>query len=83
MIAKMDWRCPPSPSSIQGEREVTLKEIVDHQANMNVWTDTNKASTLMEEILQLMLRHLHAVIEGDEVMAQMCKKQYWDMESEL
>lgn len=58
-----------------------LKEIVDHQANMHgLWFIDG---TITEKLLQYALRHLHAVIEGDELMANEYKKFYWDLESEL
>jgi hypothetical protein len=58
-----------------------LKEIVIHQANMEgLWP---MHPTIQEHLLISALRHLHAVIEGDEEMADLYKPEYWYLESEL
>jgi hypothetical protein len=53
-----------------------LKQIISHQANMKSLWLLNP--TITEHILQSALRHLHAVIEGDELMAKEMKKVYWE-----
>ena len=58
-----------------------LQEIVEHQANMKTLWLANP--TITESILMKALRHLHAVIEGDEVIAEFAKKEYWEVETEL
>lgn len=62
--------------------EKYLKKIVDHQANIEGLWPVHKP-TLQEAMLSAALRHLHAVIEGDEYAAMRAKKLYWDLESEL
>lgn len=58
-----------------------LQSIVDYQAELeSLWTDT---ASITEHMLQAALRHLHAVIEGDEEMAELYKPVYWYVESEL
>lgn len=58
-----------------------LKEIVNHQAEIeSLWL---LAPTISEHLLMSALRHLHAVIEGDEEMADLYKVAYWYLESEL
>lgn len=62
-----------------------LKEIVEHQAKMqSLWAlPIDRPITFSEAMLAAALRHLHAVIEGDELMAKAAKKLYWDLESEI
>lgn len=62
-----------------------LKEIVNHQANMeSLWAmPIYKQPTIMESLLCAALRHLHAVIEGDGRFAAHVKEQYWNLESEI
>lgn len=61
-------------------RDELLKQIVEHQANMEtLWLS---APTFGEAMLQSALRHLHAAIEGDLELAEQVKKQYWNLESE-
>lgn len=60
---------------------MTLKEIVEHQANMEtLWT---LHPTITEAALQAALRHLHAIIENDNDLAEFYKHAYWDIESEM
>lgn len=59
-----------------------LRKIVDHQAGIkSLWPSAH--STIGEYALAMALRHLHAVIEGDEAVAALAKSKYWYMESEL
>lgn len=63
------------------EKIAELQKIVDHQAGMeSLWL---MYPTITEAALMAALRHLHAVIEDDEVSAKEAKKHYWDLESEL
>lgn len=56
-------------------------EVVEHQANMeSLWL---LEPTFNEAILIAALRHLHAVIEGDDLMAKEAKAAYWTLEIEL
>lgn len=58
-----------------------LAEIVKQQAEMqSFWLSK---PTINEHLLQVALRHLHAVIENDPVTAAKMKKEYWDLESEM
>lgn len=67
------------------DKGAELLAIVNHQANMpSLWsTRLDGSVSLHEAMLQAALRHLHAVIEGTPEMAEMFKKQYWEMDSEL
>lgn len=58
--------------------EKKIKEIVNHQAEMDSLWFTPE--TIGEHILISALRHLHAVIEGDEKASELAKRQYWNME---
>lgn len=58
-----------------------LKEIVEHQSNLNIWPA--EKVRLSEGLLAAALRHLHAVIEDDEVAEKLAKQIYWDVDSEL
>lgn len=62
-------------------RDELLKQIVEHQANMELLWDP-QVKSLELAMLQSALRHLHAVIEGDFELAVQVKKQYWNLESE-
>lgn len=67
--------------SAEVRKESELQAIVEHQLNMeSLWL---MKPTISEAILIAALRHLHAVIEGDEVMAALSKRAYWNLESEL
>lgn len=58
-----------------------LKEIVNHQAKMeSLWL---AHPTLIEAMQQAALRHLHAVIENDPIIAEEFKKAYWELEGNL
>jgi hypothetical protein len=58
-----------------------LKDIVNHQAFMeSLWA---LEPTINEAMLQAALRHIHAVIEGNEEMAEKAKNIYWNLESEM
>lgn len=63
------------------DRPNQLKEIVEHQANIaSLWL---MHPTITEALLMAALRHLHAVIEGDEKAAALAKQVYWNVESDL
>jgi len=64
--------------------EDTPESVVAHQAKMeSIWAaPIGRHHTMQEAILLAALRHLHAVIEGDLIAAEIVKKMYWDMESE-
>lgn len=58
-----------------------LKAIVDHQSDMEtLWSveDVNETPPVTEDMLRAALRHLHAVIEGDDIVARSAKHHYWD-----
>ena len=58
-----------------------LQAIVNHQAEMeSLWL---MHPTITEAMLMAALRHLHAVIEGDELSAEKSKRQYWNLEEEM
>jgi hypothetical protein len=61
--------------------EKRLIEIVNHQANMESLWLLNP--TMTEALLMSALRHLHAVIEGDTILAEIQKQYYWNVDSEL
>lgn len=55
-----------------------LMRIVNHQAEMkSLWF---LEPSLPEHHLQMALRHLHAMIEGDPALAEIAKQKYWDAE---
>lgn len=58
-----------------------LREAVEHQAKMeSLWLMN---PTITEAMLMAALRHLHAIIEGDEEIIDAVKAEYWNLESEL
>lgn len=55
-----------------------LKKIINHQSNMeSLWI---KPHFVTENILQKALQHIHAVMNGDNDLAEKCKSFYWNME---
>jgi hypothetical protein len=62
-----------------------IKKVVDHQANLvSLWAEpVGRKVTMHESMLMAALRHLHAVIEGDVLMAKIMKQRYWHIEDEL
>lgn len=58
-----------------------LERIVKHQADLeSLWLMN---TTITEALLMAALRHLHAVIEGDDVSANRSKSIYWHAEDDL
>lgn len=63
-----------------------LLKIVEHQTNMQtLWTTTREdgLETVEVAMLRAALRHLHAVIEENAIVAAESKSLYWELESEL
>lgn len=67
------------------EKLEELEEIVAYQSNITIlWSvPEERPWTLQETMLMAALRHLHAVIEGDEFTARLAKEGYWNIEEEL
>lgn len=66
---------------MRSKRLEVLKEIVEHQSNLEpIWSTP---MTTKEAALMWALRHLHAVIEGHSGAAVLAKDAYWDIDSEL
>ena len=80
-------RCANTPTNqyCGAEHLDKIKEVVDHQADMEtLWSKPiDRLPTMAESALQAALRHLHAVIENQPFIAETYKKAYWEMDSEL
>ncbi len=55
----------------------TLKQIVEHQAEMESLWNLDMFNRQVS-LLTAALRHLHAVIEGDVITADLAKRCYWE-----